>query len=323
MKQKSLQSILTIICCTTYLQSAPVWALTGGVGGGGGDSLAESRMDDIREDILTWIKKGGAKSLKFTNSQNYKNYKALMTEALTQGRVVLSTITSAESKKTNDPEKKVEVDGVAKTCRGFFSVKDSRPHILCNVERLNATPENKQYELIHHEFAGLVKIEKNIGAASDYSLSKQITKFLEVQPVLKLAVKDLDQDEDFVSEEIWQCQSAQSNAEVKSLTIRVDHKNMKSVGQVTASSTQTLIEVTNESPLEFKSKISGQSDGRDNVSFDVSLIENNPSDLTQTDNAQLIDGTASVVVTDYQDCLGTRKNIEVLSCKVALKFKAQ
>jgi hypothetical protein len=57
------------------------------------------------------------------------------------------------------------------------------------------TSEAGQYRLIHHEYAGLARIEKNYGSASDYEFSNQITNYLEHQTVLKLALKTRSRQE--------------------------------------------------------------------------------------------------------------------------------
>jgi hypothetical protein len=157
----------------------------GGDSGGGGDA-SESRVDDIREDILTWINAGGARGLKLPAEMKYEDYVSKMSNILQPQNVVVTFIEKDDS--TNE-ELQVSVDGKPKTCRGFYSKLDKTPHILCNISRFAATADAKQYKLIHHEFAGLVNVEKNDKAASDYSLSSQITEYLSLQSVLKLAVK--------------------------------------------------------------------------------------------------------------------------------------
>ncbi len=76
-----------------------------------------------------------------------------------------------------------------KTCRGFYSKKNGAPHIICNIARFEDTSDADQYRLIHHEFAGLVSVEKNVGAASDYEISNQITDQLEEYRSVRLPVK--------------------------------------------------------------------------------------------------------------------------------------
>ena len=158
----------------------------GGVIGGGGGDASEERVNEIRSDILKWIKKGGAKGLELPSDLLYEDYLLDMTNILEVKKVVIGFVEKDDEK---DDELKVSVGGTPKTCRGFTSVKDSKQHILCNISRFTNTSESDQYKLIHHEYAGLVNIEKNEGAASDYVLSSQLTGFLTQQTVLKLAVK--------------------------------------------------------------------------------------------------------------------------------------
>lgn len=180
-----------LVCaCLLLLQlliNSTVFAKSGGgaIAGGGGDS-SEARVDEIRADILKWINNGGAKDLILPESIPYSDYETKMKEILKPQKVVLGFI--EQDDKTNN-ELQVSVDGRPKTCRGFISEIDQKYHMLCNISRFSNTTEADQYRLIHHEFAGLVNIENNDEAASDYSVSSQITEFLSMQTVLKLAVK--------------------------------------------------------------------------------------------------------------------------------------
>lgn len=157
------------------LLSTPIFA--GTESGGGGDA-SEERVNEIRSDLLSWLKSGGAKGLVLPAELSYEEYYSEMKDILGPQKVVVGFV-----------ESEVLVDSVAKTCRGYISKNDSRPHILCNIARFKNTTEADQYKLIHHEFAGLALVEKNEGAASDYSISSQITDFLTRQTVLRLAVK--------------------------------------------------------------------------------------------------------------------------------------
>ncbi|WP_408098900.1 hypothetical protein ACJVC5_08270 [Peredibacter sp. HCB2-198] len=168
---KLLQAFCFLACLTTL----PVYA-AGGESGGGGDSL-EERVNDIRADILKWIKAGGSRSLKLPTDVTHEDYVSLMTDILQPQKVVIGF-----------EEADINVGGVPKTCRGFVSKENSRPHILCNISRFKGTSESGQYRLIHHEYAGLVRLERNDGAASDYEISSQITDYLRVQTVLRLSV---------------------------------------------------------------------------------------------------------------------------------------
>lgn len=158
----------------------------GAIAGGGGDA-SEVRFDEIRSDIARWINNGGTKTLEL-DSLSHEEYISKMSDILTPLKVIVSFI---EKDDENDDELKVSVDGSPKTCRGFISTKDSQPHILCNISRFKDTDVAAQYRLVHHEYAGLVGIENNDGAASDYSISSQLTSYLSRQTVLKLAVKKL------------------------------------------------------------------------------------------------------------------------------------
>lgn len=157
----------------------------GAIAGGGGDAN-EERVNVIRADLLRWINNNGARDLKLPKSTSYGEYFDKMTAVLEPLEVVVGFVEKDDE--TNE-ELMVSVDGTPKTCRGFISIIDSKKHILCNISRFKNTSEPEQYKLIHHEYAGLVNIENNEAAASDYAVSSQITEFLSYQTVLRLAVK--------------------------------------------------------------------------------------------------------------------------------------
>jgi hypothetical protein len=164
--------------------------------GGGGDA-SEEGFNEIRADLLKWIEGGGAKGLSFPNDMDYSTYVSSMTKVLAPHNVILSFVTTQQEelelgKSDPDFESVVRVDGERKTCRSFWSKKDAEPHILCNVERYEEIAKRDQgdlYRLVHHEYAGLSGTERNQGASSDYSLSNQLTDYLEQKTVLRLSVK--------------------------------------------------------------------------------------------------------------------------------------
>lgn len=192
MKANVLKLFLGLCLTTIQLTSFSAMAKGGSMVGGGGDA-SEARVDEIRTDILKWINKGGAKALRLPNDLTYAEYESKMTEILQPKKVIINFVEKDDE--VND-ELKVTVNGMPKTCRGFISNVDFKPHILCNISRFATTTESEQYKLIHHEFSGLVFVENNDGAASDYQVSSQITSFLTRQVVLKLAVKKINQDLD-------------------------------------------------------------------------------------------------------------------------------
>ena len=120
----------------------------------------------------------GAKGLNYPKDISYKKYVSDMSAILQEDKVTISFT-----------EDKVIYDNAEKTCKGFIEEYSSEMHILCNISRFTNTKKSDQYKLIHHEYAGLVLIEKNEGAASDYNLSSQITDYLTNENVLKLTIK--------------------------------------------------------------------------------------------------------------------------------------
>ena len=172
LKKVEILAFITLLFCSTS-----VVAKLGTETGGGGDA-SEARVNEIREDILNWIKEDGAKGLVLSDDLSYDEYISNMTEILKPKKV-----------KVSFTEDKVIYSNAEKTCKGFLVEDNKSMHILCNVSRFAETPPSDQYKLIHHEYAGLARIENNDGAASDYYLSSQITDFLTSQKVLRLSIK--------------------------------------------------------------------------------------------------------------------------------------
>lgn len=187
------KTIKLAIALTLILSIANAFAgkKHGGDSGGGGEP-EEIRFDEIRSDILKWIKSGGAKALTLPEDISFEKYEKDMSEIL-QPKVVIVSFT----------EDKVYVNGVEKTCRGYITPGDEQANIICNISRFTKTSESQQYKLVHHEFAGLVNIERNDGAASDYVISTQLTSFLKSEKVLKLSIKMRSEHGNYVPSKIF------------------------------------------------------------------------------------------------------------------------
>lgn len=173
-----------------------VFAQEGPSSGGGGDATAMG-VDEIRNNILQWIQAGRAANLKFSGNLDQQKYVSLMIPILAPKYVVVGFVTpaqEAEARRMGDDELQVIVRGVYKQCRGFISKKDGLPHILCSTERYPRDGA-EQYRLIHHEFAGLVGVEANVGAASDYEISDQLTDKLLPEIRLRLPITPYDKNE--------------------------------------------------------------------------------------------------------------------------------
>ena len=149
-----------------------------GVGAGGGGSICDDRIKIIRDDLEQWLKnpQTDLSSLVLEHGMALDQYRTQM----------LSAIASAQVSCTDD---KVEIGNDEKTCKGFVQ-SDGTRHIECNThDFLEETSDSDQYRLIHHEFAGLAGIEINNGSDSDYSVSNQITEYLQNTVVKRLAIK--------------------------------------------------------------------------------------------------------------------------------------
>lgn len=159
----------------------------GGSEGTGGGDECENRIQEIRDDISSWISKGRPKE--FRNiSVSHEEYSARMMEYLAtvkQPNGAITPVTKIECVRHT-----IEVQGFEKTCR--FDNYGNSPKITCNADTFmdsNMMNVDAQYRLIHHEYAGLANLEVPSKSQSSYEFSNQIVAFLENQVVKKLAVK--------------------------------------------------------------------------------------------------------------------------------------
>lgn len=162
-----------LIRILTLLVISPVLAFANGVGNGG--DICENRFTIVRNDIQSWILKGGSVGLNLPEGVSFENYNQSM-------------LFSVETAKVSCTDEKLFVGNAEKTCLNDRTT-DGLLLIRCNSNRFLNTSESDQYVLVHHEFAGLSGLEVNTGEASDYRLSNQISGFLQNQLIKKLVVK--------------------------------------------------------------------------------------------------------------------------------------
>jgi hypothetical protein len=132
----------------------------------------------ISNNIEEWIISGGADNIRLPARLNLKDYKKSMLAALGNYHISFT-------------ENFILVDGVEKTCKNYVDENLER-QIICNLKRFEGTYSSSiddAYILIHHEFAGLAKVELNKGQDSDYEISNQISAYLKFEVVKKLPVK--------------------------------------------------------------------------------------------------------------------------------------
>lgn len=181
--------------------NSKVTVAKGSEGVGGGD-LCEDRIQQIRDDIKSWIYAGGSADLRFSTLSMQSEYKASMLEAMASAKI--------QCVKPGDAGYPVQVNGTAKVCR--FDKTSSVDLITCDYQAfldLNSMSESDQYILIHHEFAGLAGLENPNADVSTYFLSNQISGYLEDQIVKKLVVKRNN-----VQDRILSCQTSNQRSQL-------------------------------------------------------------------------------------------------------------
>lgn len=172
MKPKNARSLLLISTLTLQLFtfSTLANAAKGGMDGGGGDT-SEIKVDKIRSILLDWISNHGANNFILPPEITKLEYENKMREILKPKEVIFSFIENSNELNTYN---RLLVEGMPKTCKGFISDTDNRKHVICLRNIFESLKEEEQFQLIHHEFAGLIGLEKNEGSASDYFITKQL-----------------------------------------------------------------------------------------------------------------------------------------------------
>jgi hypothetical protein len=172
-----LKSLFTLtVLLTTFT------ALAGNSDRGGGD-MCENRFKQVRDDIDSWIVRGGPQTgrLQLPSNLSIGDYASAMRAQIAEAKV-------------NCVSDVIRVGETEKTCKKFVD-EQNQSQIVCNLDRFLNTGESDQYVLVHHEYAGLANIEVNNGDDSNYNVSNQITAYLEVQSVKKLVVKTVGVEE--------------------------------------------------------------------------------------------------------------------------------
>lgn len=161
----------------------PVLALARlGTDQGNGGDACEKRIQEIRDDIASWISRGGSQDLKLPERLTLNDFNRGMLEQIDLAKITCN-------------KQLLSVFNAEKTC---VNTKDNkgRSYIQCHIQRFNNTSEADQYMLIHHEYAGLARFEVNQGTASNYEISKQVTGYLENQIVKRLTIKKVHSGEE-------------------------------------------------------------------------------------------------------------------------------
>jgi hypothetical protein len=164
---------------TILTLSSPRAFSLGNEGSGGGD-LCESQIQIIRDDIASWIHKGGSKNLTLPEDLTESQYRSEMLKQI--GRAKIRCIGE------NDTGYPIEVYGTPKVCR-FDTSRFRSPTITCDRNAFMEMNETQQYVLIHHEYAGIAGLEKPNRDDSQYQISNQISAYLVDTVVKRLAVK--------------------------------------------------------------------------------------------------------------------------------------
>lgn len=173
--------MITLIKCLVLLGSlfaSSAFAVGPGGGGydhGNGGDMCEYRFSVIRDDLKSWIVKGGAARLKLPAQVTVEHYVQTMLEKILTAKV-------------SCVQETLSIGTAEKTCINYTAT-DGSLQIQCQRELFLATKDSDQYVLVHHEYAGLAGFEVNAAETSRYEISDQIAAYLEDKIIKKLAVR--------------------------------------------------------------------------------------------------------------------------------------
>jgi hypothetical protein len=145
----SLNWTLLAVALFSSLLSTSAFPRGGATGVGGGGDLCENRIKMIRDDIKSWIQKGGPVGLSLPAGVTVEQYVKQMLTQLDASKI--------RCVGSNDSGYPVTIEGTPKVCRFDLLANESR--ITCDMEKFNSLDESGQYVLVHHEFAGLANVE--------------------------------------------------------------------------------------------------------------------------------------------------------------------
>lgn len=141
--------------------------------GNGGDPC-EDRIQEIRDDIRTWIQGGGSKGLQLPSGLSLTDYNSSMLAQIGKAQIACT-------------DSQVTIDSLDKVCENATDSSSSK--ITCNRQAFLKTSDAKQYILVHHEYAGLAGFEISTAGVSNYSISNQLSAFLQASVTLRLTIK--------------------------------------------------------------------------------------------------------------------------------------
>lgn len=193
-----------------------VFAEGGDWGPGSGGDMCEARIQEIAYDIQHWIAKGGAENLSFPQGLKAQDYAKKMNKVLDN-----TVIECVDKKLFLNPRSS---NRIAKTCINDMNYVSGETRIRCVSNVFMDLEAEEQYRLVHHEFAGLAGLERNVISQgkveekSSYVISQQIGAFLENVTIKRLAVKKSDEKTYWLDESACSIEDLEELAKTDLLT---------------------------------------------------------------------------------------------------------
>lgn len=132
---------------------------------GGGD-ICENRIKVVSQELKLWIQSGALAVLDFPLGISMQAYSQRMLSKI--------STTTIKCVSRGDEGFPVTFEGIPKTC--IFDEHAGEGEITCDYNKFLTLPGIDQRALVHHEYAGLARLESPNGSDSNYELTNLVIK---------------------------------------------------------------------------------------------------------------------------------------------------
>lgn len=151
-------------------------SLAAGPGEGGGGDICEKKFNSVRNEIYSWIHRGGYLYLDLPDQIQFKNYKTQMLEKISLAKVSCNDEAIGE----NDPP-----------CHTLTNARGAS-RIICNSKMFLDTDSVEQFVQVHHQYASLAELEPTTGDKDlQNKISNQLRRFTVTEMITKLVIKPI------------------------------------------------------------------------------------------------------------------------------------
>lgn len=187
-KSKATTKLFTLSMAAGFAGfGATAHAEGGDWGPGSGGDMCEDKIQIIRDDIRSWIGRGGSANLDLPEGVSVEEYNQKMLLSFQRTTIACDNKELFLNEDSEHP--------IPKMCINETNLETGESRITCEISPFLELEVEDQYRFIHHEFAGVAGLERNeldadgyVVEESSYALSRQLGAFLEEVTVKRLAI---------------------------------------------------------------------------------------------------------------------------------------